>query len=294
MKKTTQPKALLSITIKLILIITGCFSSMLAQNTTSQHFIQNNNISFKSGYLQVNGIRLFYKETGAGPPLLFLHGGFGTSDLHFEHQFRAFASQYRIISLDTRGHGKSTFDKKPFSYELFAEDTYVVLEALGVDSAIVMGFSDGGITGLILASQHPEKVRHLIVVGSNTVPDTTAVYAADIEWVQNMDVLQMATELQTTFPNYPKPQKLTTFVKKMQTLWLNEPHLSDTDLQQITCPVLVVAGDNDIIKIEHQVYIHRNIPNSDLLILPNTGHDAHILRKDIVNQLILERLTKKE
>lgn len=287
-KIKTPPQRLLSLIGQLILIIT-CFSySTLAQPPS----LPSDHISFKSGYVQVNGVRLFYKEAGTGMPMLFLHGGFGTSDLHFQHQFEAFANQYRIITLDTRGHGKSTFNHQKFSYERFAEDTYAVLEALGVDSALVIGFSDGGITGLVLAEQHPEKVKKLILIGSNTVPDTTALYPSDIEWVKNMDITQTVTELQATFPDYPAPQKLPSFVKKMQTLWLNEPNLTDTNLQQISCPVLLIAGENDMIKIEHQVYLHRTIPNSHLLILPHTGHDAHITRKDIVNQFILELIEK--
>ncbi|MFK7799323.1 MAG: alpha/beta fold hydrolase [Aureispira sp.] len=282
--KTPPSQRLLSLIGQLILIITSLSYATLAQPPSNP----SERISFKSGYIQVNGVRLFYKETGKGTPMLFLHGGFGTSDLHFQHQFEAFANKYRIITLETRGHGKSTFNHKKFSYELFAEDTYAVLEALGVDSALVIGFSDGGITGLVLAEQHPEKVKNLVIIGSNSVPDSTAVYPSDIEWVQNMDIAQTATELQATFPNCPAPQKLPTFVKKMQKLWLNEPNLMDKDLQKISCPVLIIAGENDIIKIEHQVYLHRTIPNSHLLILPHTGHDAHITRKNIVNQFILE------
>jgi pimeloyl-ACP methyl ester carboxylesterase len=280
----------LTFALQIALMLVSIPYAVYGESGISDDQIQPDTLKFKSGYVDVNGIRLFYKDAGQGDPILFLHGGFGTGDAQFRHQFEAFYPAHRILNLDTRGHGKSEFDDQKFTYELLADDTYDFLEALDLDSVIIVGFSDGGITGMILAGQHPEKVKQLIVVGANSVPDTTAFYPSDIQWVRDMDVAQMATQLQSEFAEYPAPEKLTEFVERMQTLWLEEPNLTDADLNKISCPVLIIAGDNDSIKIEHQVYLHRNIPNSDLLILPNTGHDAHMTRGEIVNKCILEMM----
>lgn len=266
--------------------------SLLAMTSGFDCPMQTDTVKFESGYVNVNGIRLFYKEAGEGNPILFLHGGFGTSDIHFQQQFEEFSAQNRIITFDTRGHGKSEFDDKKFSYELFADDTYDFLEALDIDSVNIVGFSDGGITGTILAGLHPEKVKTLVIIGTNSVADTTAIYPSSIEWVEEMDIEQMAGQVNSAFLEYPAPEKLTEFVERMQFLWLNEPNLTDSDLNKISCPVLIIAGYKDLIKIEHQVYLHRNIPNSQLLILPNTGHGAHIEREEIVNKLISELIGK--
>jgi len=261
--------------------------AMPARTTGPRAPIPADSIVFKSGYVSVNGIRLFYQEAGEGDPILFLHGGFGTSEGQFAAQFEHFFQTHRLITFDTRGHRRSEFDEKAFSYELFAADTYQFLEALGIDRVSIIGFSDGGITGAILAGQHPEMVKHLVVIGANSVADTTAFFPADIAWVQNMNIQEMAEQIGSDWPEYPADKRVE-FVKGMQKLWLEEPNLSEADLNRISCPVLIVAGDSDSIKMEHQVYLYRHIPGSRLLILPNTGHDAHISRAGIVNPLIQE------
>jgi len=291
MKYLIKSKPILKLLSKIVLIMVVCTSfSIIAKAAESDSQIRTDTIKFKSGYVNVNGIRLFYKEAGEGKPILFLHGGFGTGDDSFQYQFEKFSKKNRIITIDTRGHGKSEFDDKKFTYELFANDTYDFLEALDIDSVHLVGFSDGGITGTILAGQHPEKIKKLVIIGTNSVSDTTALYPSAIEWVEELDIEQMVANLKSAFPEYPAPERLTEFVEKMQVLWLNEPNLTDSDLNKISCPVLIVAGDKDLIKIEHQVYLHRNIPNSSLLILPNTGHGAQAERQDIVNQLISEMI----
>jgi pimeloyl-ACP methyl ester carboxylesterase len=294
MKHLIKPPPIVKLLSQMVLIIILCTPcSIIAKTSEPDYQILTDTLKFKPGYVNVNGIRLFYKEAGAGKPILFLHGGFATGDYNFQPQFEQFSKKNRIISLDTRGHGKSEFDDKTFTYELFADDTYDFLEALDIDSVNIVGFSDGGITGTILAGLHPEKVKSLVIIGTNSVSDTTAIYLSAIEWVEKLDIKQMADLLKSTFPEYPAPEKLTEFVKKMQALWLNEPNLTDSDLNKISCPVLIVAGDKDLIKIEHQVYLHRNIPNSNLLILPNTGHEAHTEREDIVNKLISEMIEEE-
>ena len=288
----TKLKTAIRFTSQIALIVVCISYFIIGCAPTSERQDQPGSIDFKSGFVDVNGIRLYYKEAGTGDPILFLHGGLGTSDAHFQHQFAAFAKKHKIITLDTRGHGRSEFDEKKFTFELFADDTYDFLEALEIDSVNIVGFSDGGITGTIMAIQHPKKVKNLVIIGTNTVPDTTAIFAADIEWVKNMDVKQMADQVKSSFPEHPSPERLTDFVEKMQSLWLEEPNLTDSDLRKISCPVLIIAGDDDTIKIEHQVYLQRTIPDSDLLIVPNTGHDAHIVRHEIVNKSISELLSR--
>jgi pimeloyl-ACP methyl ester carboxylesterase len=247
-------------------------------------------LQFTSSSMEVNGINLHYQVAGNGEPILFLHGGFGTGDLQFKPQFEAFKNDYKLISIDTRGHGQSELDSTPLSYHLFAEDTYQFLDKLQLDSINIIGFSDGGITGLILAIEHPEKVKNLVVIGGNTKPDTSAFPQEAIDWVRDMNVAEMATNLETSFPNYHAPEKLPEFVERMQQLWLEEPNLKDADLNQIQCPTLIIAGENDDIKASHQEYIQKNIPNSQLHIIPNAGHEVHLEKKEKVNALITKFL----
>jgi pimeloyl-ACP methyl ester carboxylesterase len=241
---------------------------------------------FQSKYVELNGIKIHYQEVGQGEPILFLHGGFGTGELQFEEQFMAFGKDYHIISPDTRGHGQSTFDSTPFNYELFAQDAYLFLEELELDSVHLIGFSDGGITGLILAATHPEKVKNLIVIGANTKPDTSAFPQEAINWVKDMSTEEMAENLKLAMPHYWEPEKLPDFVERMKKLWLEEPNLTDEDLYKIQCPTLLVLGENDDIKVTHQEYIKKQIRQSKLIILKNAGHEVHEEKSEEVNRLI--------
>lgn len=249
-------------------------------------------LSFSSKTIRVNGIELHYQEAGEGQPILFLHGGFGTGEAQFANQFSTFADGYRLIVADTRGHGESTFDTTGFTYELFAEDVYQLLEKLGLDSVYVVGFSDGGIAGFILASQHPEKVKKLVAIGANTKPDTSAFPQEAIDWVSEMNVTEMANNLRTSFPNYPNPEKLPEFVKRMQKLWLEEPNLTNEELQAIQCPTLLIAGEKDDIKVSHQEFIQQQIPNSKLHIIPNASHNVLAEKPNTINAIMVYFLSR--
>jgi pimeloyl-ACP methyl ester carboxylesterase len=261
-------------------------SSLVGCTTKTTETSENQDRQFESHLINLNGINLHYQIAGKGAPLLFLHGGFGTGKLQFQPQFEALKNDYQLISPDTRGHGQSTFDSVPFSYELFAKDVYLLVEELKLDSVNIIGFSDGGITGLILAATHPEKVRNLVVIGGNIKPDTSAFPQEAIDWVRDMNVTEMEKNLEASFPHYPTPEKLPEFVERMQKLWLEEPNLTDKQLQAIQCPTLIIAGENDDIKVSHQEYIHQQIPNSKLHIIADAGHEAHMEKKKVVNALI--------
>jgi pimeloyl-ACP methyl ester carboxylesterase len=147
----------------------------------------------------------------------------------------------------------------------------------------VIGWSDGGINGLLLAIRHPEKVKKLAVIGANLWPDTTAVFN---------DVEQMV------LPDYNAAKMMTNRSPKQKNGWkllrllIEEPHISLTDLQKISVPALVIGGDHDVIKPEHTLLIAQSIPNSYLWILPNSGHSTPIIYKDEFNKTIDEFFSK--
>lgn len=247
-------------------------------------------VKFTSGYVNVNGIKIFYKEAGTGNPVLFLHGGLGTSEEHFSHQLEEFGKSFRVITMHTRGHGKSEFDNVAFSYELFSDDVYAFIQQMKIDSLDIVGFSDGGIVGAILAARHPGLVKKLVLIGANA--NTEAIKPEAIAWVNGWDMVKMTTLIKQSFNEHPMPGKLSDFVLRMQKLFLTAPNLTDNDLKKIGCPTLIIAGDNDLIKSEHQQYLRAMISNSSLCILPNTGHDAQIEQFEVVNRFIFEFLKK--
>ena len=121
----------------------------------------------QSNFANVNGIRLFHVEIGAGPPVVLLHGGLGNSD-YLSEQARALAPAHRVILVDSRGHGRSTRDQRPFGYDLMADDVVALLDTLKIDKAAIIGWSDGGIIGLDIAMRHPERVTRVFAFGANT------------------------------------------------------------------------------------------------------------------------------
>jgi len=259
-----------------------------------QHIVfaqQQDSIVFKSGYAKINDVNLFYKEAGKGAPILFLHGGLGTSEAHFANQLELFAQSHRVITIHTRGHGKSEIGNAKFSYQLFADDVFSFMKAKSIDSASIIGFSDGAIIGAILAAQHPEKVHKLVMIGANL--NTDGMSPETISWIKSWDLTKMTRYVKSVFKEHPNPEKLEDYVKTMQELFLTQPNLKDEDLKKITCPTLIMAGDHDMIKPEHQVYLYRTIPNSTLAILPNATHDVHMEQSAITNEMIRAFLAKK-
>lgn len=209
-------------------------------------------------YANINGSRIYYEEYGEGAPLLLLHGAL-ESIVSFEHQIPVLAKSYHVIAVDTRGHGKSTADTSRLTYDLYAEDMYTLLHELKLDSVNVLGWSDGGNTGLILAMRHPEKVRKLVTMGANLSADTNAVYGWVLDTVRN--------QIKTLQGGDP-------FAIRVKLSLLEEPNINPEDLKAIKCPVLITAGEYDVIKEAHTRLIAGTIPHGQLKIFKGASHDA--------------------
>jgi pimeloyl-ACP methyl ester carboxylesterase len=217
-------------------------------NDTAGHFITS------------NGIRLYYETYGSGQPLLLLHGN-SSSIVSFEHQIPDLAKHYRVIAVDTRGQGRSGEDGKTYTYDLFAEDMNALLDTLGLDSVNILGWSDGGNTGLIMAMKYPRKVRRLAVMGANIFIDKTVVYP----WVYRY-LAKDREELVGDTTAWARNRG------RLLTMLYTEPRHRFEDLQSISCPVLVMAGEKDVIRDQHTRQIAAHIPNSRLTIFPGGTH----------------------
>ena len=222
-------------------------------------------------YAEVNGIQLYFEMYGNGKPLVMLHGNGGSIEA-FKNQIPFFERNFRVIAIDSRLHGKSGGSPDSLSYVQIADDVSSLLEHLKIDSAYVLGWSDGGIDGLILAMNHPEKVKALAVSGANIFSDSTSLPASDIKGMENI-VSEKSTASERD--------------KTLTRMMLYQPNLTYSDLtRKIKCSVLVMAGDRDIIKPEHTISIFQAIPKSELCVFPNSSHGALQEHSDLFNSTV--------
>jgi pimeloyl-ACP methyl ester carboxylesterase len=231
-------------------------------------------------YADIRGFKMYYETYGKGEPLLIIHGNGGSIN-NFLYQIPYFAKNYHVIIADSRAQGKSVDHTDSLSYEMMTDDLNALLDKLKLKQCYVIGWSDGGINGLLLAIHHPDKVKKLAITGANLWPDTSAVDP----FVYKMVLKQNQVAADTI----KKIKKLTPEMRdqvKLLHLLSYEPHIKIEDVKKITCPTLVIGGDHDVINTKHTMLIANLIPNSYLWILPNSGHSTPIFYKELFNQIV--------
>lgn len=194
-------------------------------------------------YHNVRGIKLYSEEYGKGDPLLLIHGN-GGSIQSFSKNIPYWAKHYRVIAVDSRAHGKSVDGGDSLSFEMMADDFAALLTTLRIDSAYVVGWSDGGINALELAIRHPKKVRKLVATGANLWPDSTALVPS--LWKQQQKAY--AENKNRTFASATEKNDWKVFV-----LDVLQPNIPLRALRTIKRPALIVADDRDVIVTEHTV-----------------------------------------
>ena len=222
-------------------------------------------------------IKLHYTESGSGFPLILLHGNSESGEV-FVHQMEYFSKHYRVIAVDTRGHGKSPRGSAPFTIRQFADDLKDFMDELKIDKANILGFSDGGNIGLIFAMKYPEKVSKLIVSGANI--DTSGIkfiYQSVIELGYKFAGL-MAKRSDSAKRNY-----------ELLGLMVNDPNIKVEDLKRIKAPTLVMAGTKDMVKEAHTKLIKNTIPNASLVIIEGT-HFIPVKKHQVFNEEVKEFL----
>ena len=228
-------------------------------------------------YYDVRGLRMYCETYGTtGPGVLLIHGN-GGSIAAFEHNIPYFAGKYRVIVADSRAQGRTRDDGPELTFEMMADDYAALLDALHVDKAYVVGWSDGGITALLMALRHPEKVIRLAASGANLRPEAGAFAAGLWEpWRQTYErdrTKVWATEQEKN-------------AWKLFVLDWREPTITAAALGAVRCPALIICGDHDMISLEHTVEIYRSLPQAALWVVPHSGHATLIEHADEFNRTV--------
>ncbi len=200
-------------------------------------------------------ITLYYQEKGNKEPFILLHGN-GEDGTYFKNQIDYFSDRYRVIALDTRGHGKSPRGTAPFTIEQFSRDLYDFMESLEISNAVILGFSDGANIAMKFAIKYPGKVKALILNGGNLNPEgvkRTTQLPIEIGY-------KIAKRFASKSPEAKKNAE-------MLGLMVNEPNIKPGELAKITAPTLVICGRNDMIRESHTKEIAENIPGAKLSII---------------------------
>jgi pimeloyl-ACP methyl ester carboxylesterase len=245
--------------------------------------------SQQQGYIENNGASIWYAAYGSGSPVILLHGGMGNSG-NWGYQVPALIERgYRVVVIDSRGHGRSTRDTQPYTYELMASDVLAGMDTLQLDKAAMVGWSDGACTALVLASQAPERVAGVFYFACNMDPGGVK------ETVEFTPVLQRCiSRHQKDYRQLSAtPDQFDAFSEAVGRMQSTQPNFSASDLAEIRVPVVIAQSEHDeFIRREHAEYLARSIPNAQYVFLTGVSHFAPLQRPDQFNAEILAFLNK--
>jgi pimeloyl-ACP methyl ester carboxylesterase len=241
-------------------------------------------------HAELNGIRMYYEVRGSGPALVLLHGGAGNGE-QFSHQIPTFEKRFRLIVPDMCAQGRTTDRPGPLTYHAMAEDVIALMDQLGVKRLDVMGWSDGGVTGIDLAIHHPDRIRRLVTFGANFSPNGLA--PADVAWNDTATVAAFGDGMREGWTKLsPEPAHYEAAMQKILVMWKTLPRFTTAELHSIHARVLVCAGEHDLVRPEHTRALASAIPGATTWIVPGASHGAMIERPEPVNARVIEFLAR--
>lgn len=248
----------------------------------------------KAGFITHQQADIHYRCYGLGLPVLLLHGGLSHPLSWFAQLAPLVAAGRQVIVIETRGHGKSTLGTAYLNYQLFADDALMVLDHLKVTRTDIVGFSDGGIIGLLLGLQAPALVDHLVVISANFNPAGLEFESSHSESIPPRFSLQALTIWLRHIWWFGSSRRRKMLATALLKLWRTEPQFEPHDLQAITAPTLVIAGEHDIIDPLHTQALQQQLHNAELAIIAGAGHAAPMTHAKQINGLIIAFLSSNK
>jgi len=252
-------------------------------------------------YVEANDLNMFYIEKGKGQPLILLHGGIATANTNWSKQIDFFAEYFRVIAVDSRGHGRTDNPSGKFSYELMAEDIAALIKALNLDKPFVCGWSDGGQIVLEIGINYPDLTKALVAGG--VLSEITEYYSSAMKkWgingpgeVDFEKLREIIPQFADALPELHSPVYGPDYWKKLlqdiSYMWLDPSSFPQNKISQIKTHILIIAGDRDeACSIDENAKMYKLIPCAELAIIPNATHDVYETKPDLFNKIVLEFL----
>ncbi len=234
-------------------------------------------------YIQANGLDIYYEEHGQGKPLLLIHGGILTGD-SWQPYLAAFAKQYRVITPDSRGHGRTANPTGRMSFELLADDTAALMQALDLQKPLICGYSDGGQVALEIGMRYPDLPQALVVGGAHL-----ELSEGSRKWVQSIlgDERSPDVDIEQFERDNPDfaaglrqdhgPDNWKTLLKQIKPMWNAQLNYTPDDFARVVAPTLVLVGDRDeFVPVEDAVGMYRLLPNAEFAVVPGADHTDFI------------------
>jgi pimeloyl-ACP methyl ester carboxylesterase len=239
-------------------------------------------------YVQLGAVKTWYDEHGQGDPLVLLHGGLADARF-FAPNLPALAEHFHLYTPERRGHGHTPDVEGPITYQLMTDDTIAFLDTVVGQPADLVGHSDGAFIAMLVAIQRPELVKRLVMISGGF--NKTGEAAPEAEW--NVD--QLAEFLGPAYGEV-SPDGIDHFkvvAAKIGELAAVEPNLQASELAKVTCRSLVMFSDDDLVTPQHMIDMYAALPNAELAIVPGTSHFLNQEKPELVNQLLVDFLTKE-
>jgi len=249
-----------------IFTLTSC-NNKIENTNNNMATATSDSLTFKNGYSEVNGIKMYYEIHGQGKPFVLIHGGGSTIQTNFEKIIPLLAKNRQVIAVELQAHGRTNDRNADLTFEQDADDIATLLKNLKIDKADFFGFSNGGTTTLQIAIRHPELVDKIILGSAlakrNGVP----------EWFWDfMENAKLENMPQLLKVGYKKVAADTNGLQVMHDRdakrMVNFKDIPDEQIKSITAPTLIIIGDKDVTTPEHAIELHRQIANSELAIIP--------------------------
>jgi pimeloyl-ACP methyl ester carboxylesterase len=253
-------------------------------------------------YIEANGLEVYYEHSGEGEPLLLVHGGTATSQSWASH-LPAFTEHFEVFTPDSRGHGRTDNPAGELGYRVMADDLASLIDALGLQRPLVLGYSDGGQIALELGLCYPGLARALVLGGTQFRFSEAYLEAVrsllGITEGEELDPEKLEREqpdwvayLREAHGHVYGPEYWKSYVKQIAALWLKPLRYTPEDIAAVTDPVLLLAGDRDGVCTEESIELFSVLPNAELAVAPASDHGFIEAKAGLFDALALDFLMR--